>query len=191
MKTKRYFKGMIAALAVSGMCWQTLAVAAENQPTYTNAAAAGHAAHMARQGANTTDPSLQAALADVNAAEAQMNRMQGSGNQSQMMTAEANLNKAEDRYVGMLSRKSGVSEKEIGDMHTAGASWSEIAGELGMQMGQGTMGSGQMSGGTMQQGNMGDVQMGQGMGSGQMTGTGNMQQGNMGDVQMGQGMGSG
>ncbi|MGB3225654.1 MAG: hypothetical protein WBB23_22895 [Desulforhopalus sp.] len=143
MKTKRYFKTMILTLAVSGLCLQTLAGAQENsqsQPTYSSAAKVGQAAQVAKREANTKNPSLQAALTHLKDAEVQMDRMQMSGNQHQKMSAELSLNNAEDKYVGMLSQMSGVSEKDISDMHTTGVDWADFPSELGMPGMTGQMG---------------------------------------------------
>ena len=136
MKTKRYFRILILAMAVSGMCLQSLAGAQETsqpQQTYSSLAKVEQAVRGAKQGANTADPSLHAALSQVEKADAQMVKTQMSGNPQQRMSAEMVLNNAEDNYVGMLSRMSGVPQKDISDMHTAGMGWADVASDLGIQ----------------------------------------------------------
>ena len=158
MKTKRYFKSMVFTLAVSGMCIPNLAGALENsriQPTYLIATEAQQAVQMAEREANVMDPSLQATLAPLQEAKGQMGYSQIA------------ISNTEDQYVGMLSKMSGVSEKDINDMHTAGVAWNDIASELGIHVttgqmtnnGQGSRESGQMIGSNGLQGEMDAEQM--------------------------------
>ena len=143
MKTKRYFKSVVLTLVVTGMCLPAFAAGVKENPrtqaSYSNAAEAEQAASVAKRDANSTDPSLQAALANLNEAEAQMGKVTKSDNQRQMMSSKAALDNAEHQYAGMLSKTTGVSEKEIGDMHKAGVSWSDVATELGVQARSGEM----------------------------------------------------
>lgn len=177
MKTKKYFKSMILPLLISGMFIQTLAEAQENtqiQPTYSNAAQTNQEAQKAGLAVNNTNPSLQAALDDLTAAQGQLDRSQKSGDQGQMMAAETAMNNAEDMYVGMLSRMSRVSEKDISDMHTAGTTWPDVASELGVHGMTGQMANNNQGGSggsnmkvksgqaTMQHGSMGTMQMNSG-----------------------------
>lgn len=180
MKTKQYVKSMVLTLTVTGLCMQSLAGAQTNQkiqPAYTNSAEVRQAVHLALQDANTTNPSLRESLTHLNEVESQMDHNQMFGNQQKQISTATALTAAENHYVSILTGMTGVSEKDIRNMHTSGVDWSNVPRELGLHMGTGQMteSTGQ---GTMQQGNMGTDQM-----TGN-TGQGTMQQGNMGTGQM-------
>lgn len=157
MKTKRYFTTLLLTIAVSGLCLQTLVEAkdtSQTQSAYSSTVKAAQAPHVARQETMTSNPSLQTALTRVERAEDQMGRLQMSDDQHQKMSAEMSLNDAEDKYIGMLSKMSGVSARDISDMHTAGADWADLPGKLGVHgmsghkadSHNGNMGSGRMGG---------------------------------------------
>ena len=137
MKSEQYVKGIIVALSIAGFSTQSIAVTHDfpvQQQTYSNYAEAQQAAHIAEHQANTVSRSLDASLNHLNEAEKQLRQGEMSGVLQQMMPAKTTVEDARDMYMDMLSDMSGVSRRNISDMHAAGASWSEMAGELGMQI---------------------------------------------------------
>jgi hypothetical protein len=161
MKTKHYVMGLVLALTV-GMAGQQAVLAQQNaqtMPNYSDSNTAQQSAHMASQTANTNNPALQESLDRITMAQQQNRQMSHSGSQSQTMPNNASVKTAEDGFVAMTSRMSGVSEKDIRAMHSSGMDWSDIPGELGLHMAPNSNGK---------MGNMGS-QMNSGSG---MTGSG-------------------
>ena len=161
MKTKHYVKSMVLTLTVTGLCMQSLAGAQTNQkiqPAYTNPAEVRQAVHLAQQNANTTNPSLRESLIHLSDAQNQMDHIQNIGNQRQQISTATALRTAEKHYVSMLTGMTGVSAKDIRNMHTSGVDWANVPREFGLHVDAGTL-TGSPGQGTMQQGNMGTGQM--------------------------------
>ncbi len=136
MKTKHSILGLILSLTL-GMTIQQAALAQQNAQTeshYSDPNAAQHASHLAAAEANSTDPTLQESLNRITMARQQNQKMKNVGSQGQAMSNNASMKNAEDGFVSMTSRMSGVSESDIRGMHASGIDWSDIPGELGIHM---------------------------------------------------------
>jgi len=137
MLPKQYVKSMVLAMTITGFSVQTAAIAdgiPMQQPTYSNSTEAQQAAHIADRQADSVNASLRTSLDHLNEMEEQLSQMQLSGNRQQVMSTQTVVDDAQAMYVDMLSDMTGVSRRDINDMHSTGASWSEMADELGMQI---------------------------------------------------------
>ena len=151
MKHKKSVKSLILTCAISGITIPALALAqpdTQKQSGYSSVSQAVSAQQMAQQDAGQGHEVLDAGLAQINQLEAQTEQAQMSGNNHQVMSAETALNNAEEMYMNQLSSMTGVSIKDLEEMHTVGVSYGAMAMELGVQVHSGQMsgsGSGPMN----------------------------------------------
>ena len=103
------------------------------QPTYKTQKSAQTAIRTAAREAGKIDPALNKALHSLQTAEYESKESNMPAPTKNIAHPETMLHNAEKSYTAMLSEMSGVSEDDLRKMHSAGISWEELPGELGLQ----------------------------------------------------------
>lgn len=127
----------------------------DEEPTYTNAAQAMHAANLAMQAALEPNPETEQVAEDLDAArEAYQDAKEALAEapddpllQEEFEKAQETLNNARQDYADTIGELAGVMGEEVQQMRQSGMGWGQIAHELGVHPGSLGLGHSKKKGG--------------------------------------------